>query len=297
MKIIITGAGGMLGSALASRFAGKNDKYEVIVLSRADLDIRDLEKIKEVFKASKPDVVINGAAYTGVDKAERERELAFGVNSDGVENLAICASEVGAKLVHFSTDFVFDGSGTKPYKEDDRTSPIGVYGESKLEGEARLQKISDNFLIIRTSWLYGPKGKNFVTAIMNKVTSESELNVVCDQYGSPTYTIDLAEATEKLLEKDGRGIYNFSNDSGESGMSWHEFAVGIWGQMVFRDMPYTIASVGEVTTEQYPTPAKRPKYSVLDTAKYTELTGSKPPDWKEALIRYFNSLPKTFPNM
>lgn len=293
MKVLITGSTGMLGSDLVSLFT-KNSKYEVVALDRSALDITDLESIKKVFKSENPDVVINSAAYTKVDKAESEEELAFKVNAEGVENLANCCKELGIKLVHFSTDFVFDGSGDKPYKENDKVNPIGVYGKSKLAGEEKLTAILEDFIIIRTSWLYGKNGNNFVTAITRKVTSSDELKVVCDQFGSPTFTVDLAEATEKLIDKKARGVFHFSNDSGERGMSWHEFAVGVWGQMVYRDMPYKIGMVEEISTAQYPTPAKRPKYSVLDLSKYMELTGATPPDWKDGLVRYFDKLPKTF---
>jgi len=297
MKLLVTGARGMLGTAVVERFSNDNN-YAVIGTDVTgeglNLDICDTAALKSFFEKEKPGLVINTAAYTAVDLAESEEDKAFEINALGVENLAKVSKEFGAKIVHISTDFVFHGrEGDKPFKEDDGVNPRGVYARSKLSGEEKLKAVTDDYLLIRTSWLYGPNGKNFVTAIKNKIETSTELKVVCDQYGSPTYTVDLAEAIYNLVSKELKGVFHFSNETGPTGISWHEFAVGIWGQMVIREMPYKIDLIQEIPTEGYPTPAERPKYSVLDTSKYRKLTGKTAPDWKEALIRYFNTFPKT----
>ena len=218
MKILIIGSNGMLGHDLVDVL---DENHDLILTTSKILDITDKQKTIDFIVDNKPDIVINSAAYTDVDGCEENQDLAFSVNGEGVRNLAIGCSEVDCPLVHVSTDYVFNGENTRPWVEDDEIGPISVYGKSKLKGEEAILEILDKFFIIRTAWLYGYNGKNFPKTMLELAENHSEITVVYDEVGSPTYTPDLAEAISKLIETDYYGIYHITNSES---CSWCEFA-------------------------------------------------------------------------
>ena len=224
-------------------------------------------------------MVINAVAYTDVDGCETERERAFAVNGDGVRNLALVTKEIGAKLVQVSTDYVFDGSKGVPWLEDDPVNPLSVYGSSKLKGEENA-RLNPDHLIVRTQWLYGLHGKNFVETMLRLGGERDEVAVVHDQFGSPTWTVDLSFAIRALLEKDRRGTYHAAN----AGVcSWCDFARAIFQEAGLK------TQVRPITTEELGRPAPRPLYSVLDCSKLTRDTGFVPEEWRDALKKYLNA--------
>jgi len=244
-----------------------------------DLDITVRRDVSEAVRRIAPDRVINCAAYTQVDKAEEEREKAFLVNGLGVQNLALACAEGGIPLCQVSTDYVFDGEKETPYTPFDNTNPISVYGESKLAGERYAEWILSRFYIIRTSWLYGKGGKNFVETIRRIARERPEIRVVDDQRGSPTSTVSLSRAIKSLIETNAYGIHHFT-DRTDGGISWFDFA----GEIVrVSGLP---ARVLPIKTEEYPLPARRPKYSVLDLSLFPAAAGFEPVDWKAALRDY-----------
>ena len=273
MKILLIGSNGMLGSMLVRMFDG----HDLIALDKEDIDITDKQAIIEKGGEIAPAVVINAAAYTDVDRAEDARELAFAVNADGAENVALASKAVGATLVHYSTDYVFPGEAKDGYAEDDLAGPpVNVYGESKLEGEKRIQSSGVDYYIIRTAWLYGPNGKNFVSTMLSLAEKNDELRVVNDQFGCPTYTKDLAGATRYLLEeKFPFGIYHGVN-SGVA--SWFDLA-----QETFRVSGSEVRVVGVLASE-FPRPAKRPSYSVLKNTKHLPMR-----PWQAALEDFLST--------
>jgi dTDP-4-dehydrorhamnose reductase len=268
---LITGAGGMVGTDLAAELASRGE--QVAALSRTDLDITDSRAVNACVAAHAPDVIVNCAAYTKVDQAEAEEHQANAINGSSVEFLAHASNQVGALLVQLSTDFVFDGSKTSPYEVNDRTSPVSAYGRSKLLGELAATP-AEKHLIVRTSWLFGVHGPNFVEAIRNQIRKGTNpLRVVSDQRGRPTYTPHLANAIIRLAMSGERGMFHYA-DEGEC--SWFEFAKAIAG-----DHP-----VVPVTSAEFPRPAKRPAYSVLSTERYQRVTGVAPESWREGLSEY-----------
>jgi len=289
-KIAVIGANGMLASMLC------DSAPESVTLYRFDLpelDITDGEQVSKTLTAVNPDVVINCAAFTQVDACETQRETAFQVNGEGPGHLATVARKIGAVLVHISTDFVFSGAGTIPYVEDDITEPISAYGESKLQGEqAILASGLSDYYIVRTSWLYGPNGSNFVETIIRLANEREELGIVVDQIGTPTYTADLANAIWTLVNTVTNnsspvtapyGIYHYSN----SGVcSWYEFACAIVEQLRNDNVPLKIKELKPITTAEYPLSAERPSYSVLSKEKYVQVTGEEVPDWRYSLGVY-----------
>ena len=276
-KVLITGVKGMLGSALKQNLS---HKYQCIGIDIEDADITIEEQIKEEILSIEPDIVIHTAAFTNVDNCEQHKELSHKINATGTENVAHAAKLADAKLIFISTDYVFDGSKRTPYTEKDTPSPLSTYGKDKLEAEGYVQEICKNHLIIRTSWLYGPYGKNFVTKIISLSKRNPELKIVDDQVGSPTYTIDLAEAINKLLDIDATGIVHVSN-SGQC--NWHEFTKTIF-ELTGNQTP-----ILPIKSNEFNAPAKRPKYSVLDTSKYNKLAQNKLRSWGEALKSYLTN--------
>lgn len=274
MKMIITGANGQLGRELTE---WKTETAEVIGFGRNELDITSLPACRNLFTIHRPDVVIHCAAYTAVDKAESEPDEAFRVNAAATRNVAVAAREVGAKFCYISTDYVFDGTGTTPYNEYDRTNPQTVYGKSKLAGELAVQMLHDRFFIVRTSWVYGKYGNNFVKTMLKMAGERDQLKVVSDQVGSPTYTYDLAAFLLELVQTDYFGVYHASN----SGIcSWYDFAIAI-----FEDSAISI-QVDPCATADFPRPAPRPAYSVLDHSAIRS-NGFQPlRPWREALNHY-----------
>ena len=266
----------MLGSDLVDILENES-QHELILADIEELDITNLEKVKKMINQEKPEIVMNMAAYTDVDGCETSRELAYNVNAIGPKNLAIASNEIGTKLLHISTDYVFPGNSIKPYNEDDKTGPQSYYGVTKLEAEKFIKDSMENYFIVRTAWLYGINGKNFVKTMLNLAKNNTEITVVNDQRGSPTFTVDLANAIVELVKTDKYGIYHVTNSDE---CSWYEFAKDIF------ELANVEIEVKPVTTAEYPTPAKRPQYSALSHEKWNS-SGFKPlRNFKKALKEY-----------
>ena len=274
-KILVTGAHGQLGKEL-KQLASLYPQFDFIFLSREDMPIHHFELVRNFFKITKPQYCINCAAYTTVDRAETEKELAFQVNSEAPGVLAAICKEYLTKFIHISTDYVFDGTATTPYKEDSPTNPQCVYGASKLEGEKQALQFDPGSVIIRTSWVYSEFGNNFVKTMLKLMSERKELNVVNDQVGSPTYAADLAEAVMQIISSEqwSPGIYNYCNDGY---ISWYDFAVTI------KEFTGSNCKVNPIPTSQYPSLAKRPMYSVLDTTRIKQTFGISVRNWKKSL--------------
>lgn len=291
MNILLTGAGGQLGQDLAGVL--KMDGHSLISLDSRSLDITGKAKVFKAVNDARPEIIINCAAYTKVDLAEKERERAFTVNRDGAGNIAEAASSAGALLVHISTDFVFDGSKGAPYVETDSPRPISVYGESKLAGEEEVVKRHSHHIIVRTSWLYGAHGNNFVKTILRLGAEREALRVVYDQVGTPTWTVDLGSALSKIIksiEDGGRisfGVYHYSN---EGVASWYDFAESIIEESRELGVPLLVKTVTPILTSGYPTPAQRPAYSVLNKDKIKEAFGITIPHWRASLKKMLSCL-------
>ena len=281
-KILITGADGQLGRSFKN-IQNKNQWARFLFLNRQDLDISIKEDIDKVVKDFKPNFFINCAAYTAVDNAESEKEIAYLINDIAVKNVAEVCSDNNISLIHYSTDFVFDGESRQAYLENDKTNPINVYGKSKLAGERSIsyqEKL--NYLIIRTSWVYAEHGNNFVKTMLQLFDSKEELGVVNDQVGAPTYAEDIAERTLSLIEKDmiNDQVLHFSN---KGKISWYDFASEI------KNLTSSNIKINAITTNDYPTPAKRPKFSVMDLSRSMYL-GINIKDWKESLRNCINKI-------
>ena len=274
MKILITGSNGMLGHDLENVL---KDKHELSLTTSKTLDITDKDKTMEIIKENNPDIVINSAAYTDVDGCETNQDLAYAVNGQGVENLALACRQIDCPLVHVSTDYVFDGTARDPIPEDGEIGPISIYGKSKLMGEQAIQEILDKYFIVRTAWLYGINGKNFPKTMLELAENHPEITVVYDEVGTPTYTPDLAYGISELIETDFYGIYHLTNSGS---CSWCEFARYIF-EIADRDV-----NVVPVTASEFSRPAPRPSYSVLMNKKWIE-NGFEPlRDYKEAISEY-----------
>ena len=274
-KVLVTGGNGQLARCIKDVAVSLTD-YEFVFTDSSTLDITNKEQIDAFFDINSIDFCINCAAYTAVDKAEEDSETAFKVNADGPLNLAKSCQEKGTTLIHVSTDFVFDGEQFCSYEERDTTNPINVYGASKLKGEAFIQQNINKYFIIRTSWLYSEYGANFMKTMLRLGNERAELNVVSDQIGSPTYAKDLAKVILKIIETESSnyGIYHYSN---RGKTSWCGFA-----QAIFEEAKIDI-KLNPIKTVAYPTPAKRPPFSVLCTAKIAELLAIDIPYWKDSL--------------
>lgn len=271
MRILLTGVTGQVGSALQSTLPPLG---EVIPASRAQLDLADPDSIRAAVRTARPEVIVNAAAYTAVDQAEREEDLAFSVNRDGPAVLAEEAARLGALLVHFSTDYVFDGEKTTPYVETDTPNPLNVYGASKLAGEQAIRQSGCRHLIFRTSWVYSAGGKNFLVTMLRLAREGKELRVVDDQHGAPTSSDTIATATTEALKRSvGQGLYHMT--AGGS-TTWYEFA-----RAIFREEGIA-AQVTPIATSDYPTPARRPRNSVLDNALLAK-SGIRLPSWEAGL--------------
>lgn len=269
--ILVVGAKGMLGQDLMMLLGERAEGIDI-----DGIDITSLESTLKVIGERRPEAVINCAAYTDVDGCQNDVEKAVSVNGEGVAHLAMACREIGALLVQISTDYIFDGAKGTPYCEDDAPNPLSIYGESKLAGEMNAA-FSPDYLIIRTQWLYGLHGKNFVETMLKLGKEKDELKVVDDQVGSPTWTVDLAKAIVALIDSGKRGIYHAAN-SGYC--SWNDFARAIFDES---EMP---VSVHPMTTEELGRPAPRPLYSTLDCSKLVAATGFQPQSWRDALKQY-----------
>ena len=281
MKVLITGAGGQLGMALARRLS---QQHEVIALSRGQLDISDAKACTETFEAVRPELLLNCAAYTAVDRAETEREVAFAINADGPRNLGHACNEFGVFPIHFSTDYVFDGKATTPYAEDAVTQPTSVYGESKLAGEIALANVAPSHLIFRLSWVYSNDGANFYKTMLRLGSERSQLRVVVDQTGVPNYTGDIADAIAQVLEVDKDALVAHSGTyhlSATGPTSWCGFARAIFSGAQMSDR----VAVEAISTSEYKTAAARPAYSVLDASCFAATFGVPVLDWRTGLQR------------
>jgi len=284
-KTLITGGGGMLAHAIIRSL--KSRGVEPIVFDRAALDISDAESVMKVAQKSVPTLIINCAAYTKVDLCEQETELADKINGNGAAALAAAAKASQAKLVHFSTDFVFNGNAQTPYKTDAPTNPLSAYGRSKLLGEIAVQKLlKDQGLIIRTAWLYGPGGPSFPKTMLDVARAGKPLKVVNDQRGAPTFTYDLAEATLNLLDRDAAGIFHVTN-SGET--TWFDFAKAIFEE--FGLQPNLQPTTSAEWKKLKPMSAHRPAYSAMDLSRFEAITGRSMRPWREALREFRNLMP------
>lgn len=273
--ILVTGANGQLGREMQV-IAAAYPAYHFLFVAKEILPIDDVDAVKKYFVDHHIDVCVNCAAYTAVDKAETETASAFAINGTAVGNLASQCKEYNARFINISTDYVFDGTATAPYKEDHPVNPVNAYGASKLKGEELALQNNPDSIIIRTSWVYSSFGNNFVKTMLRLMKDRESINVVEDQRGSPTYAADLAAAIIHIISGGNTtaGIYNFSN----SGViTWHEFAVAI------KELSGSNCVVNPIPSSQYPTPAKRPAYSVMDTSKITSTFGITIPAWKESL--------------
>ena len=275
MKSIITGAQGQLGQELVKQL-DKKYEYDVIKTDRDTLDITNIENVNTFTLDQNPDVVINCAAHTAVDLCETDMENAYKINAVGPRNLAIACEKVGAKLVQVSTDYIFDGNGTRPYREDDITCPNSVYGTSKLMGENFVREFCSKYFIVRTAWLYG-EGNNFVRTMLKLSETNSELNVVNDQIGSPTSTVDLAKAIIDLIHTEHYGIYH---GTCEGQCSWYDFAKKIF------EIKNIDIKVNPVTSDEFKRPAPRPKYSVLDNFMLKLVGLNSFRKWEDSLEEY-----------
>jgi dTDP-4-dehydrorhamnose reductase len=279
MRILLLGHKGMLGSDLLSQF---RYRHEVIGMDMDEIDITRADDCTKAVADTTPQVIINAAAYTNVDACETDRDGCFAVNAEAVKNIAGACLGKNITIIHFSTDYVFDGKGTRPYEETDPCRPVSVYGASKLAGERYLQELSEQHIIIRTAWLYGTKGKNFVGAILDKAKTTGELTVVDDQIGSPTCTRDLAAATELLMDKKGRGIFHVTN---RGYCSWYEFA-----KKILKEAHLDTVKISPMKTADLDRPAPRPAYSVLNMQKFMAATGKTMQPWQLAFQDYYKQL-------
>ena len=278
--ILVTGSNGQLGKEL-KEIADNYSQYVFVFASREDLKLHHFGLVENFFIATKPQYCINCAAYTAVDKAESEQDMAMLVNGEAVGNLAAICKKYQTKFIHISTDYVFDGESETPYKEEDATGPINTYGKSKLLGEQLCMKEDADAIIIRTSWVYSSFGHNFVKTMMRLMNERNELNVVSDQIGSPTYAADLADTILTIINNCQLsivnwlpGIYHYSN---EGKISWFEFAQTI------KVLIGSKTIVHPILTAEYPTPARRPHYSLLNKEKIKSVYHISVPDWKDSL--------------
>jgi dTDP-4-dehydrorhamnose reductase len=283
MKVLITGSHGQVGHCLVELLSTRSD-VEVFAYDREQLDITNEENVKTVISELKPNVILNAAAHTAVDKAETDVDMSYAINRDGPLYLAKAAQKQDALMLHISTDYVFDGESSQPYVETDTPNPKGVYGKSKLAGEQAVMSHCTRFAILRTAWVFGEHGNNFVKTMLRLGKERSELGVIGDQFGGPTYVGDIAKALVVIMDKfstpEQSGVYHFA---GEPHVSWYQFAQTIFTAAEEHGVLRKIPSVTEITAEQYPLPAPRPANSRLNCSKIQDAFGIAPSDWHEAL--------------
>ena len=282
-KFLITGAKGQVGHCLTEQLMGK---AEILAVDRDELDITDQSAVKKMVEFFKPDVIINAAAHTAVDRAEAEVELSEMINVNGPQYLAEAANEIGAVILHISTDYVFDGTGASEYSEEDKPNPQGVYGRTKLAGEFAVQATNPKHIILRTAWVFGEHGHNFVKTILRLAKERESLGIVGDQFGGPTYAGDIAKALIEMAnqilagKENTFGIYHFT---GKPYVSWYEFAKAIFAEAEMQKIIERQPLVNRIATSDYPTPAKRPTNSRLNLEKIDRTFGIQPSDWRTAL--------------
>ena len=278
MKVLVTGAAGQLGRemVLALQAAGK----DVTGIGREELDLLHPEGVADGIRAYGADWVVNCAAYTQVDKAEQQQELAFRVNRDSAQAVAEGVAAYGGRLLHLSTDFIFGGEQCHPHTEDDPANPLGVYGRYKWEGEQAVQAVMPDALVVRTAWVYGIHGQNFVKTMLRLAAERDELRVVDDQIGTPSWTKDIARALLSLIELDAEGTFNFTN---EGVASWYDFASEILAGARKLGFPHRVKTLRPIPSVDFPTPARRPTYSVLSKVKIRQLLDYPIPHWRDSL--------------
>jgi dTDP-4-dehydrorhamnose reductase len=279
MKILVTGYTGQLGYDVVHQ--GLQLGLKMLGIGSKDLNITNKEAVSQYVKKVKPDAIIHCAAFTAVDQAEDDKDTCQHVNVDGTKNLAEAAKANNAKFMYISTDYVFNGEGQTPFKETDETSPIGHYGRTKLEGEEVVKQLLDKWFIVRISWVFGINGNNFVKTMLRLGETRDQLNVVGDQFGSPTYTLDLAKLLIEMIKSDKYGVYHASN---EGYCSWADFA-----QEIFRQANIKV-NVNSISTEEYPTRAARPKNSRMSKQKLVDSGFGPLPSWQDAVERYLKQL-------
>ncbi len=272
LKILLTGSKGQLGLELTKKFSN----YDLVLTDKEELDIINIDEVTRLLELEKPNIIINCAAHTAVDLCETDIDNAYKINAIGPRNLSIASQKIGAKIVHISTDYVFDGEGTTPYNEFDITNPQTIYGKTKLEGEKFVSMFNPNHYIIRTAWLYG-EGNNFVRTMLKLAQTNNQLKVVNDQYGTPTSALELTKMIEYLITTDNYGLFH---GTCEGSCTWYDFACEIF------KLSNINIDILPVTTEEFPRPAKRPKYSVLDNYMIKLTSNFKFLTWQEAIREY-----------
>ena len=285
MKVLVTGAEGQLGRETKLTLTASD--VEVVGIGRKDLDFSRPEMVAEGIASYKADWVLNCAAYTQVDKAEEESDQAFLVNRDSVKAMAEGVRSYGGRLLHVSTDFIFDGKQSHPYLEKDTANPCSVYGQSKWEGEQAVREVLPEAIILRTAWVYGVNGNNFVKTMMRLAAEREEIRVVDDQIGTPSWTADIARTMYTLINNDVAGTYHFTN---EGVASWYDFAVAIVEEGIKLGLVNNSRTIIPIPTEAYPTPAIRPAYSVLSKTKIRKLLNSPIPHWRDSLVNMLKEL-------
>jgi dTDP-4-dehydrorhamnose reductase len=286
MKILIAGKNGQVGSCLVDELSTMSD-VTLLALDRDKLDITDATQVNKVVAEFNPNIIINAAAYTAVDKAEQESELTYTINRDGPHNLAVAANEINATIIHISTDYVFAGDSLESYVESDQTDPQGEYGRSKLAGEQAVERACSRHIILRTAWVFGEHGNNFVKTMLRLGKTRDTLGVVADQFGGPTYAGDIAKAIVAISKQiiDGNQAYGIYHYSGFPHVSWHTFAEKIFDIALEQGVLKQSIQVNPIMTQDYPTPAKRPANSRLNCHKIDSAFGIEQSDWQAALTR------------
>lgn len=287
MKVLIAGAYGQVGRALQRQASQLG--WQAMAVDRDDLDITDADAVSAMVRSYAPEVAINAAAYTAVDKAETEQDLAYAINRDGPANLAVACADLGIPLVHYSTDYVFDGSKRGAYVEDDPVAPLGVYGESKLAGEDAVRTGCPNHLILRTSWVFSPHGHNFVKTMLRLAGVREELGIVADQFGKPTSAAEIARVTMAILSRGDISWGTFHLAQPEV-TNWHGFAEAVFAEARAQGVALKVHRVNPITTADYPTPAKRPANSELNCDKLAAEFGVAIRPWRESLAEVIKEL-------
>lgn len=289
-KILLFGSQGQLGTELTYTLPLLG---ELIKVDRSLVDLKNQDQIRQIIQQIKPHIIINASAYTAVDKAESEGDLAYKINAIAPKIMGEESQKIGSKLIHISTDYVFDGKSNIPYLETDLTNALGVYGKSKLKGEENIKENTDNYIIIRTAWIYGVYGKgNFLKTMIKLAKEKEQIKVVIDQIGCPTYAEDIAIFINKIInkfgdEKNSQRLYHFTN---LGVCSWYDFAINIINHAQKLGYDLKVKEILPISTSEYPTPAKRPHYSVLNTCKISQDLDSFPPYWQDSLHKYFHKL-------
>jgi dTDP-4-dehydrorhamnose reductase len=279
MKALVTGIRGQLGYDVVKELQRRG--HEAIGVNSEEMDITDSQKVSQVITNAKADIVIHCAAYTAVDAAEDHKEICYKVNAEGTRNIANICKKLDLKMIYISTDYVFDGTGERPWEPDDKREPLNYYGQTKYEGELAVESLLEKYFIVRIAWVFGINGKNFVKTMLNLAEKMDKITVVNDQVGSPTYTYDLARLLVDMAETDKYGHYHVTN---EGYCTWYEFA-----KEIFKQAGKNI-TVEPVTSEQYPSKAKRPSNSRMSKDKLDENGFMRLPDWQDALARYLKCI-------